>query len=121
MQGVIIICFILDEAVGRPVGLIAVDPTGDDPDKGNWTPAASLGGFNIYQERCWQMIQSGQVELGYSHEESIAFRTWSDMQFTKAREHFLEQRDDPERGVLNYVDKSGQVVSQGVSRSSSDE
>ncbi len=76
---------------------------------------------DTYQERCWQMIQSGQVELGYSHEESIAFRNWSDMQFTKAREHFLEQRDDPERGVLNYVDKSGQVVSQGVSRSSSDE
>ena len=76
---------------------------------------------DTYQERCWQMIQSGQVELGYSHEESDAFRTWSDMQFTEAREHFLEQRDDPKRGVLNYVDKSGQVVSQSASRSSSDE
>jgi hypothetical protein len=76
---------------------------------------------DTYQERCWQMIQSGQVELGYSHEESISFREWSDAQFTEAKKHFLEQRQDPQRGVLNYVDEYGQVVSQSADRSSSNE
>ena len=76
---------------------------------------------DTYQERCWHLIQSGQVEIGYSHDESKAFRAWSDEQFKAARKHFLEQRDDPQRGVLDYVDKSGQVISQTAARSSSDE
>ena len=28
---------------------------------------------DTYQERFWQMIQSGQIEIGYSHEESKIF------------------------------------------------
>jgi hypothetical protein len=67
-----------------------------------------------YKERCWQMIQSGQVEIGYSHDETIAFRLWSEKQFMQARQHFVAQRDDPERGVLDYVAANGQVVSQSA-------
>jgi hypothetical protein len=76
---------------------------------------------DTYQERCWQMIQSGQIEIGYSHEESKTFRSWSEEQFKAARKHFLDQREDPQRGVLNYVDKRGNIVSQSATGSSSDE
>jgi len=76
---------------------------------------------DTFQDRCWQVIQSGNVELGYSHGESLAFRAWSDAQFAEARKHFVEQRDDPRRGVLNYLDKNGQIVSQSANRSLGDE
>jgi hypothetical protein len=76
---------------------------------------------DTYQERCWQMIDSDQVEIGYSHLESEAFMGWSEDQYEEARKHFMEQRADPQRGVLNYIDKYGQVVSQNADRRSGDE
>lgn len=76
---------------------------------------------DTYVERCWQLIQSGQIEIGYSQEESESFRSWSDEQFAAARKNFLQQREDPQRGVLDYVDLDGRVVSQTGMRNSSDE
>jgi len=76
---------------------------------------------DTYRERCWQMINSDQVEIGYSYAESESFRSWSEDQYKEARKHFLEQRDDPQRGVLKYVDKYGQVVSQTKGRRPADE
>jgi hypothetical protein len=69
---------------------------------------------DTYQERCWQMIHSAEVEVGYSHDETLAFRSWSARQFTQARQHFIEQREDPERGVLDYMAANGQIVSQSA-------
>jgi hypothetical protein len=75
---------------------------------------------DTYEERCWQLLQGGPVEVGYSHDESLAFRSWSDAQFTQAKAHFLEQRDDPQRGVLDYRDETGRVISQRAIRSDRD-
>ena len=75
---------------------------------------------STYEERCWQLLNDGPVEVGYSHDESLAFRSWSDAQFTEAKAHFLEQRDDPRRGVLDYRDETGRVISQRAIRSDRD-
>ena len=76
---------------------------------------------DIYVERCWELIQAGQIEIGYSSEETAAFRAWSDEQFQAARKNFLQQREDPDKGVLAYVDQTGHVVSQNGVRNGSDE
>jgi hypothetical protein len=67
---------------------------------------------HTYIERCRQLIQSAQIEIVYSQGESDAFRSWSDDQFEAAKVNFLQQRDDPQRGVLDYLDRHGNVVSQ---------
>ncbi|MGW8224860.1 MAG: hypothetical protein ACWGOY_03965 [Anaerolineales bacterium] len=67
---------------------------------------------DTYIERCRQFIHSAQIEIVYSPGESNAFRSWSGEQFEAAKVNFLQQRDDPQRGVLDYVDRYGNVVSQ---------
>lgn len=67
---------------------------------------------DTYTERCRQLIQSAQIEIEFSPDESDTFRSWSDEQFEAAKVNFLQQRDDPQRGVLDYVDRYGNVISQ---------
>lgn len=76
---------------------------------------------DTFVERCWQLIKPGQILVGYSPEESDAFRAWSAEQYDAARQNFVAQRDDPQRGVLDYVDRYGNVVSQTTKRSRDDE
>jgi len=76
---------------------------------------------DTYMERCRQLIKAGQIEIGYSQEETEAFRAWSAEQIEAARKNFLQQREDPSRGVLAYVDRTGRVVSQTQGRNEGDE
>ena len=73
-----------------------------------------------YLERCRQVLQPGQIEIGYSPEESAAFQAWSGEQYQAAKKNFVEQRADPERGVLDYLDRYRNVVTQSVPRSNDD-
>lgn len=76
---------------------------------------------DTYMERCWQLIEAGQIEIGYSQIETDAFRAWSAEQIEAARKNFLQQREDPSKGVLAYVDRTGRVVSQTQGRNDGDE
>jgi hypothetical protein len=74
-----------------------------------------------YIERCWELIQPGQIEVGYSPEESAAFQAWSGAQYQAAKANFVEQRADPERGVLDYIDRHGNVISQTAQKGGGNE
>jgi hypothetical protein len=74
-----------------------------------------------YMERCRQLMELGQIEVSYSQEETDAYHAWSVEQIEAARKNFLQQREDPSRGVLAYVDLDGRVVSQTRGREEDDE
>jgi hypothetical protein len=76
---------------------------------------------DTYIERCWQLLEPGQIEIAYSQEESAAFQAWSGEQYQAAKANFVEQRADPERGVLDYIDRRGNVISQTARKGGEDE
>lgn len=76
---------------------------------------------DTYMERCRQLIETGQIEIGYSQEETDALHAWSAAQIEAARKNFLEQRVDPSRGVLAYVGRDGRVVNQTRGKDKGDE
>ncbi len=76
---------------------------------------------NTFLERCRQLIEAGQIDMGYSQEETDAFRSWSAEQIEAARKNFLQQREDPSKGVLAYVDLDGRVISQTRGKEEGDE
>ena len=61
-----------------------------------------------YSTECREHVGDEGYQVAPSPDETEVFREWSSNQIEDARQNYLEQRADPERGVLRYRDKRGQ-------------
>jgi hypothetical protein len=62
-----------------------------------------------FAKQCRELVESPVAPLEYSPQETTAFRLWSAAQIDAARKNYLEQRKDPNRQVLDYVDEQGRL------------
>lgn len=60
-----------------------------------------------FSKRCRNLEQRMQTMIDYSPVETEAFRAWSTQQISDAIENYTRQREDPKRGVLEWVDDEG--------------
>jgi hypothetical protein len=62
-----------------------------------------------FSEECRELMESSEPPVEYSYDETVVFRAWSTAQIEAARANYLEQREDPDRGVLSWIGKDGKV------------
>jgi hypothetical protein len=62
-----------------------------------------------FSEACHALLTYSKAPVTHSPKETAVFREWSIAQIDAARYNYEEQRKDPSRGVLNWLDESGQV------------
>jgi hypothetical protein len=62
-----------------------------------------------FSSQCHEHMQSSAAPVKHSPEETTVFRVWSADQIEAARINYLQQREDPDRDVLEYVDESGHI------------
>lgn len=60
-----------------------------------------------FARQCRELMKSSVAPVEHSPEETAVFRVWSTAQIDAARSNFAQQREDPSRGVLDYLDESG--------------
>lgn len=64
-------------------------------------------GRSQFLESCRALGTEEEPAVTYSREETGVFREWSASQFEEARANYQEQRADPSRGVLGWIDDAG--------------
>ena len=62
-----------------------------------------------FVEECRELTAAAKAPAIHSPEETHAFLLWSQAQIEAARVNYAEQRDDPRRGVLQWLDKTGRI------------
>lgn len=60
-----------------------------------------------FLETCRELMALPTPVATFSPQETTVFRRWSASQFADARANYEQQRDDPARGVLRWVDAAG--------------
>jgi hypothetical protein len=60
-----------------------------------------------FARQCRELTESSVAPVEYSPEETAVFRVWSTAQIDAGRSNYAQQREDPSRGVLDYLDESG--------------
>lgn len=61
-----------------------------------------------FVETCVTLARAPEPSVTFSRDETIVFREWSASQFAEARRNYRMQREDPGRGVLGWMDRSGE-------------
>ena len=59
-----------------------------------------------FSEQCRELMKSPIVPVTHSPDETVAFHAWSGVQIDMARRNYVQQREDPSRGVLRWLDES---------------